>query len=346
MSLGSRKQLILQAIIEDYINTAEPVGSRTVSKKYLTDISPATIRNEMADLEEMGYIEQPHTSAGRVPSDKGYRLYVDRLMGQKTIDRQDYEFIRKEFMDTVGEIDRLIKHASKLLSEMTKYASIAMAPQFKRTCLKHLQLIKLDTYNILAVIVTDAGIIKNSVIRTDTDIDVDALEKISNMLNQRLIGLSIEELVNMDVTQIDGGIKHNDDYRQVLTRVLPELLQALRYSERAEIYSDGAANLLDLPEYSDVQKAKDFFSILDKNELLYDILKDVSESTSVTIGKENKIHQLKDCSLITATYSYNGRVIGSIGVLGPTRMKYSKVISIVDCLTQNLNDILSKIIKK
>lgn len=345
MSLGSRKQLILQAIIEDYINTAEPVGSRTVSKKYLTDISPATIRNEMADLEEMGYIEQPHTSAGRVPSDKGYRLYVDRLMGQKTIDRQDYEFIRKEFMDTVGEIDRLIKHASKLLSEMTKYASIAMAPQFKRTCLKHLQLIKLDTYNILAVIVTDAGIIKNSVIRTDTDIDVDALEKISNMLNQRLIGLSIEELVNMDVTQIDGGIKHNDDYRQVLTRVLPELLQALRYSERAEIYSDGAANLLDLPEYSDVQKAKDFFSILDKNELLYDILKDVSESTSVTIGKENKIHQLKDCSLITATYSYNGRVIGSIGVLGPTRMKYSKVISIVDCLTQNLNDILSKIIK-
>ncbi|SHI70820.1 heat-inducible transcriptional repressor HrcA [Lutispora thermophila] len=345
MSLGSRKQLILQAIIEDYINTAEPVGSRTVSKKYLKDISPATIRNEMADLEEMGYIEQPHTSAGRVPSDKGYRLYVDRLMEQKTIDWHDYEFIRKEFMDTVGEIDRLIKHASKLLSAMTKYASIAMAPQFKRTCLKHLQLIKVDSHNILAVIVTDAGIIKNSVIRTDSDIEVDALEKISNMLNQKLIGLSIEELVNMDITKINSGINNNEDYKQVLTKVLPELLQALRYSERAEIYSDGAANLLDLPEYSDVQKAKDFFSILDKNDILYEILKDVSEKTTVTIGKENKIHQLKDCSIITATYSYNGKVIGSIGVLGPTRMNYSKVISIVDCLTQNLNDILTKIIK-
>lgn len=345
MSLGNRKQLILQAIIEDYIKTAEPVGSRTVSKKYLTDISPATIRNEMADLEEMGYIEQPHTSAGRVPSDKGYRLYVDKLMSEITINQQDYEFIKKEFTKTVGEIDRLIKHASKLLSAMTNYASIAMAPQFRRTCLKHLQLIKVDSYHILAVIVTDAGIIKNSVIRTETDIEVDALEKISNMLNHKLAGLSIEELVNMDIEEIDSSASYNGDYEQILAMVFPELLQALRYSQRVEIYSDGAANILGLPEYNDVQKAKDFFSILDENELLYDILKDVSESTSVIIGKENKIHQLKDCSLITATYSYNGKVIGSIGVLGPTRMKYSKVISIVDCLTQNLNDILAKIVK-
>ena len=160
MPLGRRKQLILQAIIEDYIKTAEPVGSRTVSKKYLTNVSPATIRNEMADLEEMGYIEQPHTSAGRVPSDKGYRLYVDELMDKRTVNKQEHEFIRKEFMEVVGEIDMLIKHASRILSAMTNYASIAMAPQFKRTSLKHLQLIKVDSYNILAVIVTDAGIIE------------------------------------------------------------------------------------------------------------------------------------------------------------------------------------------
>ncbi|MDD2480529.1 MAG: heat-inducible transcriptional repressor HrcA [Lutispora sp.] len=342
MSLGSRKQLILQAIIEDYINTAEPVGSRTVSKKYLTDVSSATIRNEMADLEEMGYIEQPHTSAGRIPSDKGYRLYVDHLMSQKAINQKDNDFIRKEFMDTIGEIDRLIKHASKLLSSMTKYTSIAMAPQFKRTCLKHLQIIKVDSFNILAVIVTDAGIVKNSVIRSEQDIDIDTLDKISKILNEKLLGLSIEELVKMDFSELDNSI---NGYKQIFTEILPELLQALKYSERAEIYYDGAANLLELPEYNDVQKAKDFLNVLDENDLLFDILNDVSKDTSVIIGKENKVHQLKNCSLITATYSFNGKIIGSVGVVGPTRMKYSKVISVVDCLTQNLNDILSKIIK-
>ena len=342
MSLGSRKQLILQAIIEDYINTAEPVGSRTVSKKYLTDVSSATIRNEMADLEEMGYIEQPHTSAGRIPSDKGYRLYVDHLMSQKAINQKDNDFIRKEFADTLGEIDRLIKHASKLLSSMTKYTSIAMAPQFKRTCLKHLQIIKMDSFNILAVIVTDAGIVKNSVIRSEQDIDIDTIDKISKILNEKLLGVSIEELVKMDFSELDNSI---NGYKQIFMEILSELLQALKYSERAEIYYDGAANLLELPEYNDVQKAKDFLNVLDENDLLFDILNDVSKDTSVIIGKENKVHQLKNCSLITATYSFNGKIIGSIGVVGPTRMKYSKVISVVDCLTQNLNDILSKIIK-
>ncbi|NLM43036.1 MAG: heat-inducible transcription repressor HrcA [Clostridiales bacterium] len=345
MPLGRRKQLILQAIIEDYIKTAEPVGSRTVSKKYLTNVSPATIRNEMADLEEMGYIEQPHTSAGRVPSDKGYRLYVDELMDKRTVNKQEHEFIRKEFMEVVGEIDMLIKHASRILSAMTNYASIAMAPQFKRTSLKHLQLIKVDSYNILAVIVTDAGIIKNSIFRTETDIEDGVLEKINKILNHKLVGLSIEELVNMDISQLEVGAGPIGEYEQVFSKVLPELLQALRYSERVEIFSDGAANLLDLPEYNDVQKAKNFLNVLNESELLYDILNDVSNNISITIGKENKIHQLKDCSLITATYSYNGKIIGSIGVLGPTRMKYSKVISIVDCLTKNLSDILTKIVK-
>ena len=186
MSLGGRKRLILQAIIEDYINTAEPVGSRTISKKYLTSVSSATIRNEMADLEEMGYIEQPHTSAGRIPSDMGYSLYVDSLMNQNTVKSEDREYIKKEFFETLGEIDRLIKHASRLLSNMTKYTSIAMAPQFKRTCLKHIQLVKIDSLNVLAVIVTDAGIVKNSVIRMEEDIDMYTLEKISSLLNEKL----------------------------------------------------------------------------------------------------------------------------------------------------------------
>ncbi len=342
MFLGGRKQLILQAIIEDYINTAEPVGSRTISKKYLTSVSSATIRNEMADLEEMGYIEQPYTSAGRIPSDKGYRLYVDSLMNQNIINDSEKEYIRREFMETLGEIDRLIKHASRLLSNMTKYASVATAPQFSRTCLKHIQLVKIDFVNVLAIIVTDAGIVKNSVIRMEEDMDMYTLDKISNMLNEKLTGFSLEELISMDITNLDNEI---NGYNEILVKILPELLQTLKYSDRVEVYHDGAANLLDLPEYSDVQKAREFLNVLDEHNLLFEVLSDVSKDLSVTIGRENKLEQLKDCSLITATYSINGRTIGSIGVLGPTRMEYSKVISIVDCLTQNLNDILSKIIK-
>lgn len=342
MSLGSRKRLILQAIIEDYINTAEPVGSRTISKKYLTSVSSATIRNEMADLEEMGYIEQPYTSAGRIPSDKGYRLYVDSIMNQSTINAKEVEYIKKEFLETLGEIDDLIKHASRLLSNMTKYTSIAMAPQFGRTCLKHIQLISIDNFNVLAVIVTDVGIVKNSVIRMEEDIDPYTLEKITNVLNDKLIGFSLDELNNMDVSSLSSEV---NGYNEILLKVLPELFQALKYSERVEVYHDGAANILDLPEYNDVQKAREFLNVLDEHDLLFKVLGDASKDLSVTIGRENKLSQLKNCSLITATYSLNGRTIGSIGVVGPTRMEYSKVISIVDCLTQNLNDILSRILK-
>lgn len=332
----------MQAIIEDYINTAEPVGSRTISKKYLTSVSSATIRNEMADLEEMGYIEQPYTSAGRIPSDKGYRLYVDSIMAQNMLNTKKVEYIKKELIDTLGEIDDLIKHASKLLSNMTKYASIAMAPQYGKTRLKHIQLIGIDNFNVLSVIVTDVGIVKNSVIRMEESLDIRTLDKISNMLNDKLTGLSLDKLKNLDLSGLTSGI---NGYNELLIKVLPELFQALKYSDKIEVYHEGVANLLDLPEYSDVQKAREFLNILDEHDLLFDVLEDKSEDLSVTIGKENKINQLKNCSLITATYSFNGKIIGSIGVVGPTRMEYSKVISLVDCLTQNLNDILSKILK-
>ncbi|MCK9216349.1 MAG: heat-inducible transcriptional repressor HrcA [Firmicutes bacterium] len=342
MSLNSRKRLILQAIIEDYINTAEPVGSRTISKKYLTSVSSATIRNEMADLEEMGYIEQPYTSAGRIPSDKGYRLYVDSIMNQNILNAKKIEYIKKEFMETLGEIDDLIKHASKLLSNMTKYASIAMAPQYGKTRLKHIQLIGIDNFNVLSVIVTDVGIVKNSVIRMEESLDIRTLDKISNMLNDKLTGLSLDKLNDLDISNLTSEV---NGYNELLIKVLPELFQALKYSDKIEVYHEGAANLLDLPEYSDIQKAREFLNVLDEHDLLFEVLEDKSEDLSVTIGKENKITQLKNCSLITATYSFNGKVIGSIGVVGPTRMEYSRVISLVDCLTENLNDILSKVLK-
>ena len=343
MDMGSRKRLILQAIIEDYINSAEPVGSRTISKKYLTGTSPATIRNEMSDLEDMGYIEQPHTSAGRIPSDKGYRLYVDKIMKQNTINEAQREMIKREFVESLGEIDRLIKHASKLLSQLTQYTSIVMAPQFCRTSIKQVQLLRIDRAVVLAVIVTDAGIIKNSVLRLKQDIQPDALIRITNMINDKMAGLDVEEIEKFDFQDmLNNSLGHSE----IIEQVVPELIQTLFYSDTSEVYHDGVSNILNLPEYSDINKARDFLNIMEERELLFKVLNDVREDVSVSIGKENKLEQFKECSLITATYKINNKVIGSVGIIGPTRMEYSKAISVVECMTNNLSEILTSILKR
>ena len=343
MDMGNRKRLILQAIIEDYINSAEPVGSRTISKKYLTGTSPATIRNEMSDLEDMGYIEQPHTSAGRIPSDKGYRLYVDKIMKQNTINEAQREAIKKEFIESLGEIDRLVKHASKLLSQMTQYTSIVMAPQFRRTSVKQVQLIRIDKATVLAVILTDAGILKNSVLRLRQDVTPDTLIRISNMLNDKLSGLDIEDLERFDLhDMLNDSMGHGE----IIEQVVSELIQTLLYSDTSEVYHDGVSNILNLPEYSDINKARNFLNIMEERELLFKVLNDVRGDVNVSIGSENKLEQFKECSLITATYKVNDKTIGSVGIIGPTRMEYSKAIAIVECMTKNLSEILTSILKR
>ena len=339
MDMGNRKRLILQAIIEDYINSAEPVGSRTISKKYLTGTSPATIRNEMSDLEDMGYIEQPHTSAGRIPSDKGYRLYVDKIMKQNTINEAQREMIKREFVESLGEIDRLIKHASKLLSQLTQYTSIVMAPQFRRTSIKQVQLLRIDRAVVLAVIVTNAGIIKNSVLRLKQDIQPDALVKITNMINDKMAGLDVEDIERFDFQDM---LNNSFGHSEIIEQVVPELIQTLFYSDTSEVYHDGVSNILNLPEYSDISKARDFLNIMEERELLFKVLNDVREDVSVSIGKENKLEQFKECSLITATYKFNGKLIGRIGVIGPTRMDYNNVISTVKSISDAINEIINQ----
>ncbi len=343
MNIGDRKQLILQAIIEDYINTAEPVGSRTISKKYLTAISPATIRNEMADLEEMGYIEQPHTSSGRIPSDKGYRVYVNQILAQQKIIEMHQEFIKTEFFDTLGEIDRLIKHASKLLSQLTSYTSIAMAPQMKSAMLKRIQLIKIDTTTLLIVLITNSGIAKNGVIRVTKDLSHDLVDKLTRIFNEVFEGLSVQDIN-------DGMIKElmlrMNGYHDIAEQVLLEIIRTLQYTDKTEIYHDGAANMLNLPEFKDIDRAREFFNILEEKEMLFNLLNEAENDVSVAIGSENKYEQLNDCSVITATYKINGKTIGSIGVVGPTRMDYTKVISIVDCVKGNMTEILTKLLNR
>ena len=218
-----------------------------------------------------------------------------------------------------------------------------MAPQFRRTSIKQVQLLRIDRAVVLAVIVTDAGIIKNSVLRLKQDIQPDALIRITSMINDKMAGLDVEEIEKFDFQDmLNNSLGHSE----IIEQVVPELIQTLFYSDTSEVYHDGVSNILNLPEYSDISKARDFLNIMEERELLFKVLNDVREDVSVSIGKENKLEQFKECSLITATYKINNKVIGSVGIIGPTRMEYSKAISVVECMTNNLSEILTNILKR
>lgn len=344
--LDERKLRVLHAIINSYISSAEPIGSRTISKKYDLGVSSATIRNEMSDLEDLGYLNKPYTSAGRVPSDKAYRLYVDMLLkdSKTLIDMRKKQEIKKTLLKEAVEIDSLIENSTKILSKLTNYTALAIAPQFERSTLKHIQLIPIDEYEILVVIVSDSGIVKNTIFRIDNQIPDDQLNIISNFLNGKLKGLTIEEIGN----EIDTVVfKEMYEYKNIIESIIPVINQSLEEVENVEVFADGVTNIFNFPEYSDVTKAKAFLSFIEDKNLVVDImLKNTLDDFEITIGGENSIDEIKDCSLITATYKLDGNTIGKIGVIGPTRMDYFKVINVVNLLAMNLNEIMSKFFSK
>lgn len=344
MKLDERKLKILQAVIHSYILNAEPVGSRTISKKYNLGVSSATIRNEMSDLEELGYLLQPHTSAGRIPSDKGYRLYVDNLMKLKALDGEEKKVIKKSLFREMGELDAIIQNAAKILSKLTNYTSLAIAPQLKQTKLKHIQLVPVDSNKILAVIVTDSGIIKNTLLRVDREIDIEHLNKISNFLTANLKGYRLEEIsFELEESLLNEMYDFRDTINDTLNNIIPLINRSIEGDNKIELYSNGVTNIFNFPEYNDIDKAKTFLAFLeDKNSVVDMLLKNGFHDIEITIGNENCYQQVKNCSLITATYRLNGKTIGKIGVIGPTRMNYSKVVSIVKSISANLNDILKE----
>ncbi len=340
MMLDDRKLKILQAIIQSYITSAEPIGSRTISKKFDLGVSSATIRNEMSDLEELGYLVQPHTSAGRIPSDKGYRLYVNRLLQS-----EDLGFILRHDLNNIlikeiGEVDQLIYNAAKILSKVTNYTSIAIAPQVKKSQLKHIQLIPIDDTKILAVIVTDSGIVKNTVLRTDTGISTDNLNIISNYLNDKLKGHNIEEI---GTEMLDKLVSEMYEYRKSIFDIIPIMMQTLDDTSEIGVFLDGVTKIFNFPEYNDVEKARDFISFIENKPYILDMMLGGGQNdVEITIGNENNYDEIKNCSVITATYSLNGKTIGKIGVIGPTRMNYSNVIGVVRSLSLDLNEIIKK----
>lgn len=339
MEMDERKLKILRAIIHDYIGSAEPVGSRTIAKKYDLGVSSATIRNEMADLEEMGYIEQLHSSSGRKPSDKGYRLYVDKLMRLHDLSPQEEYIIKNELLnDALFEVDKLVRQANVLLSNLTNLISVVKAPSVKESTIKSIQLMYIDDYSVVSVIVTDSGIIKNNLIRVTRQVDADVIVKINKLLNARLRNLSIN-MINLEVI---NKLKHDlSGYEDIFDAIISHLYESLSDVDE-EIYFEGATNILEYPEFKDIDRVKDVLSFVANEDNLLGILSSKSKM-SISIGNENNLEKAKQCSIITAVYSLGDRPLGTIGVIGPTRIPYSKVVSILINLTNELNKNISKI---
>ena len=334
LSIDDRKIKILQAIINDYIVTGEPVGSRTIAKKYDLGIGSATIRNEMADLEEMGYLEQPHTSAGRIPSSKGYRLYVDQLMQREQLTREEELRIKEYIINSaMYEVDKVLKEACVLLSELTNLTCIVETPSMKRSRIVSIQLIGIDKSNIVAVIVTDSGVIKNHRIRVSHMPMENELNRINEVLNIKLKNLTIDAINLQIINEIKEELKGFDD---LFNAILPALYKSLNESTKSDLLVEGTTNLFNYAEYNDIEKVKDMLQLISNKDCVIELLEPSGDIT-IKIGDENYIPEAKDCSVITAEYCLGGRPIGNIGLFGPQRINYSKVISIMAQVIKELN---------
>lgn len=338
MELSKRKIKILQAIIRTYLETGEPVGSRTISKDSDLNLSSATIRNEMADLEEMGYIIQPHTSAGRIPSDKGYRWYVDSLMVDKANEIID---IKQDLEEKAGKIDILLQYIAKLLAKDTNYTSMVSKPHYTHKKIKFVQLTDVDEHQILAVIVIEGNIVKNKLLNILESIDKEAILKMNIILNTFLQGLDITE-INM---QIIANMKAQaGEYATILSDVLDVIAEVIAEVDNVEIYTSGATNILKYPELSDSEKASEILYTFEEKKQLTQLIGDkLSEEESrgiqVYIGDETPVESMKDCAVVTATYEIEEGVYGKVGIVGPKRMDYEKVVGTLQNLMTQLDDI-------
>lgn len=339
MSMDARKFRILQAIIDDYILTAIPVGSRTISKKYEMGLSSATIRNEMSDLEELGYLDQPHISAGRIPSAKAYRLYVDQLLKTGKIHSGDVDGLREHFSQRTGKMEDVINRAAQVLSSMTSYTSLVMSPKVGETVIRNLQLVPVSQTSALLVIVTDSGIVRDAIIHVDSDLDADALYAVSRMLTERLCGRSLGE--TQEVLKALG--REFAEKRTVLSGISDLVADVESQHSKAKIAYGGTSNILSFPEYNDVEKARTFLSLLETKDTLVKLLEQhQSLAFTVRIGPETGVPELKDCSLVTATYSLGDHTHGTIGIIGPTRMQYSKVLHVLSAMGEQLTRLLTQ----
>lgn len=338
MELDDRKKKILQAVICNYLETGEPVGSRTISKYTDLNLSSATIRNEMADLEEMGYILQPHTSAGRIPSDKGYRLYVDTMLEEK--ERQVVE-MKEMLLERQDKMETLLKQVAKVLAQNTQYATMISAPQARRNKLKFIQLSRVDAHQLLAVIVIEGNVIKNNILEVDEELSDETLLKLNLLLNTTLNGLSIDRINLEMITSMkqQAGI-HSD----IVSGVIDAVAEAIRSEEDLQIYTSGTNNIFRYPELADQQKASELINTFEEKHLLGELLRENQEEGNGTdiqvyIGEETSVQSMRDCSVVTAAYELGGGMKGTIGIVGPKRMDYDKVVATLRTIQSQLDEL-------
>lgn len=340
MQLDDRKVKILQAIIRNYLDTGEPVGSRTISKDTDLKLSSATIRNEMSDLEEMGYIVQPHTSAGRIPSDKGYRLYVDTMMEEKM---QEVVHMRDCLVEKADKIEVMLQQVAKLLAVNTNYTSMVSKPHYKHKKLKFIQLTDVDDNKLLAVIVIEGNIVKNKILDLRECIDKEMVLKLNILFNTFLQGLDLTEI---NMTVIQKMKEQSGQYSGLVSMILDAIAEAIGENE-VEIYTSGATNILKYPELSDKEKATELLYTFEEKKQLTELISDKIDDEEhrgiqVYIGDETPVKSMKDCSVVTATYEIEEGVYGKIGIVGPKRMDYEKVVSTLQTLMVQLDEIFRK----
>lgn len=338
--LNERKKKILQIIIEDYISSAEPVGSRTIARKYDLGISPATIRNEMSDLELLGYLEQPHTSAGRIPSAQAYRFYVDALIEPGTLTDNDMALIDGWYNERRRNIDDIFQSTAKILSRMTQNVSMVLTNQQTIANFCYLKFLPLDSQHAILCIVADDGSIDTNVVDIPLGMSSEEMDylagKMSKLLEDRnLSDISVEILQNVHTDVVEDKL------------IFSSLLQAVRKMtgrrQEQKVFLGGTKQLLNQPEFRDVERVRNLLGILEEEKVLKDLLQGGEDSgLKVTIGSENKFTGIQDCSMVQATYRLNGQIVGTMAVLGPTRMEYGKVISVMDYLHKYLKTILDK----
>ena len=338
--LNERKLKILKAVIQNYLETGEPVGSRTISKYTDLNLSSATIWNEMADLEELGYIVQPHTSAGRIPSDKGYRLYVDMLMQDK---EQEVTEIKEQMLEKADKMDQLLKQAARVLANSTNYATMVSAPVSAKNRLKFIQLSQVDEEQLIAVIVLEGNIVKNQILKVDEELDSETLLKLNMLLNTTLNGMAIDQITLGLIAKLkeQAGI-----HSGVISDVLDAVANVIQLEQDMEIYTSGATNIFRYPELSDKQSAQEIISAFEEkqqlSELVTQTLSSDSKGIQVYIGNETPVQNMKDCSVVTATYELGEGMQGTIGIIGPKRMDYERVMDTLKTLQTELDTIFHK----
>ena len=339
-NLSEREKLILQSLIDYYVATAEPVGSRAVAQKFSLGISPATIRNTMQDLEEMGLVTQPHTSAGRIPTDKGYRVYVDSVMGREALSSVEEEQIRREIHPDYAAVEDILEQTSRVLAAVSRQLGVTISPRFDKGVLTRIDLIPVAEKKILVVLAVKHGLVRTVLLEAESNLNTEQVEKTASVLNERLCGLTLGEIKD----SMNQRLKEATSADTRLIKIfLDSAENLLNFTETEEMHLGGTTNILDQPEFKDREKLKSLIEILEEKKLLSELISSqgIKEGITITIGNEIERGEIQSCSLVTSPYRA-GKVKGTIGIIGPTRMKYSKLVSLVEYTAKRLSEVLSK----